>query len=31
MQEHMIVGESLNWSNLLDQIKKIQELFNQQD
>ncbi len=31
MQEHMIVGESLNWSNLLDQIKKIQELFNQQN
>ncbi|MGV1000571.1 nucleotidyl transferase AbiEii/AbiGii toxin family protein [Empedobacter falsenii] len=29
MQEHMIVGESLNWLNLLNQMKKIQELFNQ--
>ncbi len=29
MQDHMIIGESLSWSNLLNQMKKIQDLFNQ--
>lgn len=28
MQEHMIIGESLNWEQLLDRIKEIEERFN---